>query len=142
MGFYRLEYWSRLPFSYPGDLPDPRIKPRSPALQADSLPPESPGKPQLTQVGPKPNDRVFRGNGRRDTMRSRNGHMQLESRVAWPQAKASWGLAAGRTLPQHLWREHSPANPLTEDVRPQELGELRFLTHRNSCLVLRATVFG
>ena len=32
-------------FPSPGDLPDPGIEPRSPALQADSLPPELPGKP-------------------------------------------------------------------------------------------------
>ena len=44
MEFSRQEYWSSLPFSSPGDLPDPRIKPRSPALQADSLPSEPPGK--------------------------------------------------------------------------------------------------
>ena len=37
MGFPRQEYWSGLPFSPPGDLPDPRIEPVSPALQADSL---------------------------------------------------------------------------------------------------------
>ena len=37
MEFSRQEYWSGLPFSSPGDLPDPGIKPRSPALQADSL---------------------------------------------------------------------------------------------------------
>ena len=37
-GFSRPEYWSRLPFPPPGDLPDPEIKPVSPALQADSLP--------------------------------------------------------------------------------------------------------
>ena len=43
MGFYRQEYWSGLPFSSPGDLPNPRIKPRSPTLQADSLSPEPPG---------------------------------------------------------------------------------------------------
>ena len=38
MGFSRQEYWSGLPFPSPGDLPDPGIEPRSPALQADSLP--------------------------------------------------------------------------------------------------------
>ena len=38
MGFSRQVYWSGLPFPFPGDLPDPGIKPRSPALQADSLP--------------------------------------------------------------------------------------------------------
>ena len=37
MGFSRQGYWSRLPFPSPGDLPDPGIEPRSPALQADSL---------------------------------------------------------------------------------------------------------
>jgi len=37
MGFPRQEYWSGLPFPSPGDLPDPGIKPTSPALQPDSL---------------------------------------------------------------------------------------------------------
>ena len=36
--FSRQEYWSEMPFSSPGDLPDPGIEPRSPALQVDSLP--------------------------------------------------------------------------------------------------------
>ena len=40
MGFPRQEYWSGLPFPSPGDLPDPGIKPGSPALQVDSLPSE------------------------------------------------------------------------------------------------------
>ena len=44
MGFSRQEYWSGLPFPSPGDLPDPGIKPRSPALQADALPSELPWK--------------------------------------------------------------------------------------------------
>ena len=44
MGFSRQEDWSGLPFPSPGDLPDPGIKPASPALQADSLPSEPPGK--------------------------------------------------------------------------------------------------
>ena len=42
MEFFRQEYWSRLPFPSPGDLLDPGIKSRSPALQADSLLSESP----------------------------------------------------------------------------------------------------
>ena len=36
MGFLRQEYWSGLPFPSSGDLPNPEIKPKSPALQADS----------------------------------------------------------------------------------------------------------
>ena len=47
MGFSRQEYWSGLPFLSPGDLPDPGIESRSPALQADSLPPEPPWKPHI-----------------------------------------------------------------------------------------------
>jgi len=45
IGLSRQEYWSGLPFPSPGDLPDPGIEPRSPALQADSLLSELPGKP-------------------------------------------------------------------------------------------------
>ena len=45
MGFSRQGYWSGLPFPSPGNLPDPGIKSRSPALQADSLPTELRGKP-------------------------------------------------------------------------------------------------
>ena len=45
MGFCRQKYWSGLPFPSPGDLPDPGIEPRSPALQADVLTSEPPGKP-------------------------------------------------------------------------------------------------
>ena len=48
MGFFRQEYWSRLLFPTPGDLPDPGIKLMSstfPALQVDSLPLSHPGNP-------------------------------------------------------------------------------------------------
>ena len=45
MGFSRQQCWSGLPFPSPGDLPDPGIEPGSPALQADDLPSEPPGKP-------------------------------------------------------------------------------------------------
>ena len=45
VGFSGQEYWSGQLFLSPGDLLHPGIKPRSPALQADSLPSEPPGKP-------------------------------------------------------------------------------------------------
>ena len=45
MEFPRPEYWRGWPFLSPGDLPNPGIEPRSPALQTDSLPAEPPGKP-------------------------------------------------------------------------------------------------
>ena len=44
LGFLQSRYWSGLPFPSLGDLPWPTIEPRSPALQADSLPTEPPGK--------------------------------------------------------------------------------------------------
>ena len=47
MEFSRQEYWSGLPFSSPGDLPDPGIEPESPALQADALLSEPPGKANI-----------------------------------------------------------------------------------------------
>ena len=47
MEFSRQEYWSRLLFPSPGDLPNPGIKPGSPALEADALTSEPPGKPRL-----------------------------------------------------------------------------------------------
>ena len=50
MEFSRKEYWSGLPFPSPWDLPNPGIKSGSPALQADSLPSEPPGKPNKKQT--------------------------------------------------------------------------------------------
>ena len=44
MGFSRQEYWSELLFPSPGDLPNPGFEPGSPALQADALTSEPPGK--------------------------------------------------------------------------------------------------
>ena len=49
MGFFRREYWSGLPFPDPGDLPIPGMEPGSPALQADSLSSEPPGKSMKVQ---------------------------------------------------------------------------------------------
>ena len=51
MEFSRPEYWSGYPFPSSGDLPDRGIKPRSPALQADSLPAEPQGKPIIKKGG-------------------------------------------------------------------------------------------
>ena len=45
MEFSRQEYWSGMPFPSPENLPNPGIEPGSPALQADALPSEPPGKP-------------------------------------------------------------------------------------------------
>ena len=58
MGFSRQEYWSGLPFPSPGDLPDPGIEPRSPALQADALISEPPGK-QVKMITPQTSDPII-----------------------------------------------------------------------------------
>ena len=52
VGFCRQEYWSGLPLPSPGGLSNPGIEPGSPALQADALPSEPPGKPQIREVLP------------------------------------------------------------------------------------------
>ena len=52
MGFSRQQNWSGFPFPSPGDLSDPGIKPRSPALQTDSLPTELQGKLHISVSTP------------------------------------------------------------------------------------------
>ena len=52
MGSSRQEYWSGLPFPSPGDLPDPGVEPGSPALQADTLLSEPPGKAVFSENTP------------------------------------------------------------------------------------------
>ena len=47
MGFPRQAYWSALPFPTPGNLPNPVIKPRFPALAGGFFITEPPGSPQL-----------------------------------------------------------------------------------------------
>ena len=47
MEFSGQEYWNGLPFPSPGNLLTPGTEPESPALQADSLPSEPPGKLQM-----------------------------------------------------------------------------------------------
>ena len=60
MEFTMPEYWSGYPFSPPGDLPNPGIKPRSPAWQAYSLLSEPPGNPSCGRDQTK-NHTVFKG---------------------------------------------------------------------------------
>ena len=47
VGFSRQEYWAGLPFPSPGDLPDSRIEPVSPALAGEFFTTEPPEKPQI-----------------------------------------------------------------------------------------------
>ena len=54
MEFSKQEYWSGLPFPSPEDLPNPEIKPGSPALQAEALLSEPTGKPEKNRALPTP----------------------------------------------------------------------------------------
>ena len=81
MGFSRPEYWSGQPFHSPGDLPDPRIKPGSPALQTDSLPSEPPGKPSFRQEFVSPS--YLRPELMSSALRVGNGQGGLASCSPW-----------------------------------------------------------
>ena len=60
MEFSRQEYWSRLPFPSPGDLPNPVIEPGSPALWADTLLSETPGSPIQSEISQKEKNKYCR----------------------------------------------------------------------------------
>ena len=71
MGFSRQEYWSGLPLPSPGDLRNPGIEPGSPALEADALTSEPPGKP------------VFLGGGHNSTENTGLSNFLLHSGIAF-----------------------------------------------------------
>ena len=92
MKFSRPEYWSGLLFSSPGDLPNPGIEPRSPALQVDSLPAELPGKPWYNNERPNAFKRNFYitypARGTHTPYSTSGGHTRFES-GAWSQVSGS-----------------------------------------------------
>ena len=109
MGFSRQGYWSGLTFPSPGDLPNPGIKPRSPALQADTLPSEPPGKPPeiswheaiLQWHGPEPP--VVFPNGQSQTQTGNSIPTMLQERITTkkvgykPNSRKAYGLEARPT---------------------------------------------
>ena len=76
------EYWSGLSFPSPGDLPNPGIEPGFPALLADSLPSEPPGKP-LQNISL---DKGANTSGRIDTL------IHHQARLRWPLTESVSGL--------------------------------------------------
>ena len=83
MGFFRKEYWSRLPFPYPGDLPNPGIEPGSPASQADSLPTELQGSPIENRPHPRNVPRCYAAfpTCQRNSPRGSSVHRSLQARI-------------------------------------------------------------
>ena len=87
MGFSRQEFWSGLPLSSPGDLPDPGIEPRSPTLQADALPSQPPrnrsvnNNKQLLNNLPEMQEAWVRSLGQEDPLEKRMA--TYSSILAW-----------------------------------------------------------
>ena len=87
MGFSRQEYWTGLSFPSLGDLPDPGMEPGSPALQADSLPSEPPGKPLRVVVRSKvmrDKDPTFSSNCTTEWLRLKASYLMSEPQFPHP----------------------------------------------------------
>ena len=100
LGFSRQGYWSGLPCSLPGDLPDPGIKcrsPVSPALEADSLPAEPPGKLRLKEEHSQQREWPAEATAcwkTRKEAREAGGGVGENSRVGiWEGQRVFWALA-------------------------------------------------
>ena len=113
MGFSRQYYWSGLPFPSPGDLPNPGIEPRSPALQ-DS---EPLGKPKQAQVG------IFKCGGEREHWLEGTPKTNLVSflrNVIYEHGVQYCGRVEGRNLESRVREEcglslpHPPAPNLAD----------------------------
>ena len=107
IGLSRQEYLSGLPFPSPGDLPNQRIEHGSPALQADSLPTELPGKPSLIQPESHPNPAThedFHISAYCFLVRVLHLHMTIQPHSVWtpPTSQTdclNWGLITQYHLP-------------------------------------------
>ena len=105
MEFSRPEYWSGQPFPSPGDLPNPGIEPRSPALQVDSLPAGPQGKPKDTGVG----------------------SLSLLQEI-FPTQGSNWGLLHCRQILYQLSYQGSPAS-ISSDGNAPRVGHLSPTAH-------------
>ena len=119
-GILRQEHWSVLPFPSPTDLPNPGIEPGSPALQADSLSSELPGKPNAGDPGSGPGLGRSPGGGHGSPLQS--------SCLENPVGRGAWrnvvrGVAKSRTRLSDSVRQHVSSSWLSRD------------SHRSSVLI-------
>ena len=104
MGFSRQEYWNGLPFPSPGDLPDSGIEPKYPALQADALLSEPPGKSMYKmEIIIVPSSSVVK---RLKGVSKYIKHWKQDCHVPWPINTRGCYYLDGKTL---LWLQSSPA---------------------------------
>ena len=103
MGFSRQECWSQLPFPSPGDLPDPGIELRSPALQADASPSEPEG---LTQNTRAVKQKIMTARDPKAlSERSSWDHLRLRTQVYWlPAAAVTKNCKLGCLKQQKVWK--------------------------------------
>ena len=85
MKFSRQEHWSGFPFPSPGNLPEPGIEPRSPALQTDSWPSEPPGNYNLEKL-----------------IKKKKEYIQNHSNLSHFSNSNSWDVSKGKHLKWNL----------------------------------------
>ena len=115
MGFPRQEDWSGLPFSSPGDLPDPGIEPRSLTFQADALISAPPGKSLNTRI------KDFKG-GKEARLKEEGGGggRQGEKGVALQTSPATYRYpGAMRLFPGPLEKGGLELGPTRNRTRPE-----------------------
>ena len=116
MEFSRQEYWSGLPFPSPWDLPDPGIEPGSPALRADTLPSEPPGKSIALQTTfeKRPIESGFQTDGK--TFSSSHNKMKHKLNVHWDIIFHLSDWEQSQTFTVYCWQDcRETGTPETEN---------------------------
>jgi len=126
MEFSRQEYWNGLPVIHPPpeDLPDPAIKPRSPALQADSLLSEPPGKPNSVWMIP-----ILLATSRASQSSCR--HLNKKYSILWFLCLFTcYSILEKGFLPSFFRRpNHSQSSDLRRDFQRSSLTVVNILHH-------------
>ena len=140
VGFSRPEYWNGLPCSPPGYLPDPGIKPGSPALHADYLLSEPPG---IWTLNPMTDLLIGERRGRFET-RDTQGRRPCEDGGRCNDAATSQGLPATTRSQEQGWEKMlsepperiNPADTLISEVWPLQVSEEKFCCFKLASLLV------
>ena len=113
MGFSRQEYWSGLPFPSPGDLPDPGIELRYPALEADALTSE----PQRIKIHHFADKGLYS-----QSYGFSSSHIQMWELVhknSWALKNRHFELWCWRGFLRVSWTAKRPNQPILKEVNPE-----------------------